>query len=130
MTGRATCRSSPRRSPTVSPTRRTACRPSTRSSPRPTRPDKELWDNAYTAGEKLLQNAANPQTGLAPDYANFDGTPYLTAANTPTDDDTAIPSGYAHYYDGMLYMLGLLYDSGSFRIWWSPTDHRHPHALG
>jgi oligosaccharide reducing-end xylanase len=31
--------------------------------------------------------------------------------------NTAIPSGKARYYDGMLYMLGLLYDSGSFRIW-------------
>lgn len=31
--------------------------------------------------------------------------------------NTAIPSGKARYYDGMLYMLGLLYDSGNFRIW-------------
>jgi oligosaccharide reducing-end xylanase len=31
--------------------------------------------------------------------------------------NTAIPSGQARYYDGMLYYLGLLYDSGNFRIW-------------
>jgi oligosaccharide reducing-end xylanase len=31
--------------------------------------------------------------------------------------NTAIPSGRARYYDGMLYFLGLLYDSGNFRIW-------------
>lgn len=28
-----------------------------------------------------------------------------------------IPQGEARYYDGMLHMLGLLYDSGKFRIW-------------
>jgi oligosaccharide reducing-end xylanase len=31
--------------------------------------------------------------------------------------NTPIPSGKARYYDGMLYFLGLLYDSGHFRIW-------------
>jgi oligosaccharide reducing-end xylanase len=31
--------------------------------------------------------------------------------------NTPIPSGKARYYDGMLYFLGLLYDSGNFRIW-------------
>lgn len=36
--------------------------------------------------------------------------------------NTAIPSGRARYYDGMLYLLGLLYDSGNFRIW---LPHRH-----
>jgi oligosaccharide reducing-end xylanase len=193
------------------------------------RADKNLWDSAYTAGEELLQKAANPGTGLVPDYANFDGTPYLTSANTPTDEaynhnfqedawraiananvdaawfgtkrwqteysdtlekffegqgvttyvsryhldgtplsqgqntyepahaqglvamnstsaitatnhaktefvrdfwNTAVPSGYARYYDGMLYMLGLLYDSGRFRIWGAPAEHGHPRTLG
>ncbi|MCO5997998.1 glycosyl hydrolase family 8 [Actinoallomurus rhizosphaericola] len=184
--------------------------------------DKDLWDKAYDAGEKLLQDAHNPQTGLTPDYANFDGTPYFGNGETPTDNsythnfqedawraiananvdaawfgtkpwqkeysntlenffegqgvttyvsryhldgtplssgqntyepahaqglvamnstsaitatdsarrafvrdfwNTEIPSGYARYYDGMLYMLGLLYDSGKFRIWTSPSEH-------
>ncbi|HEX3789662.1 MAG TPA: glycosyl hydrolase family 8 [Pseudonocardiaceae bacterium] len=192
--------------------------------------DKALWDKAYTAGEQLLQNAANPSTGLAPDYANFDGTPYLSPFDSPTDDsydhnfeedawraiananvdaawygvkpwqtkysdtlenffagqgvttyvsryhldgtplttgqntyepahaqglvamnstsaisatnrdrtgfvrdlwNTAIPSGQARYYDGMLYLLGLLYDSGQFRIW-APQAHHggKPHPVG
>lgn len=178
--------------------------------------DADLWQKAITAGEQLLQKAANPNTGLAPDYANFDGTPYLSPSDTPMDNNydhnfqedawraiananvdaewygvkpwqtqysntlenffesqgvttyvsryhldgtplssgqntyepahaqglvamnstsaisatnsdrkdfvrdlwnTAIPSGQARYYDGMLYILGLLYDSGKFRIW-------------
>jgi len=36
--------------------------------------------------------------------------------------DTDIPSGTARYYDGLLYMLGMLYDSGKFQIWWSLVD--------
>lgn len=42
-----------------------------------------------------------------------------------------IPSGHWRYYDGMLYMLGPLYDSGNFRIWWPPYDTSgavHTHA--
>lgn len=31
--------------------------------------------------------------------------------------NTPVPSGLARYYDGLLYLLGLLYDSGKFRIW-------------
>ena len=31
--------------------------------------------------------------------------------------DTKIPSGKWRYYDGMLYMLGLLHDSGNFHIY-------------
>lgn len=178
--------------------------------------DKALWDKAYTASIKLLQQAANPKTGLVPDYANFDGSPYLGAGENANDEsythnfqedawraianvnvdaawfgtqawhtrysntleqffdglglttypsryhldgtplkggqntyepahaqglvamnatsaisatykarldfardlwNTAVPTGYARYYDGLLYMLGLLYTSGQFRIW-------------
>lgn len=178
--------------------------------------DADQWNHAVTAGEKLLQDAHNPQTGLAPCYATFggkpqpapwdptnpdgygqnfqedawravananveaawfgvqpwqtkysntlenffvgqgvttyvsryhlDGTPLAQGQNTYepahaqglvamnstsalsstlhgkkafVEDlwNTAIPSGRARYYDGMLYLLGLLYDSGSFRIW-------------
>lgn len=31
--------------------------------------------------------------------------------------NTAVPSGQYRYYDGMLYMLGMLHISGSFKIW-------------
>jgi len=31
--------------------------------------------------------------------------------------NTNVPSGQARYYDGLLYLLGLLYDSGSFQMW-------------
>lgn len=47
----------------------------------------------------------------------------LTATNSDRLDfvrdlwNTDIPSGSARYYDGMLYILGLLYDSGNFRVW-------------
>ena len=31
--------------------------------------------------------------------------------------DAPIPSGQWRYYDGMLYLMGLLHCSGEFRIW-------------
>ncbi len=31
--------------------------------------------------------------------------------------DTPVPSGQYRYYDGMLYLMGLLHCSGEFRIW-------------
>lgn len=184
--------------------------------------DKTLWDKAYAAGEQMLQKAANPSTGLAPDYANFDGTPYSTSADKPGNNsyddnfqedawraiananvdaewygvkpwqtrysdtlesfftgqgigtyasryhldgtvltlgqndyepthaqglvamnstsviasternkdaflndlwNAQIPSGQSRYYDGMLYLLGLLYDSGHFQDWAPGTAH-------
>lgn len=184
--------------------------------------DRQQWEKAYAAGEKMLQEAPDANTGLAPCYANFDGTPFMwpgetaddnayshnfqedawrviananvdaswngvkpwqtrysntlekffegqgvtsyvsryhldgtplpsgqntyepahaqglvamnsTSAISATDPDsrafvedmwhTAIPSGQARYYDGMLYMLGLLYDSGQFRDF---TQHGRP----
>jgi oligosaccharide reducing-end xylanase len=33
--------------------------------------------------------------------------------------DTQIPSGKWRYYDGMLYMLGMLHVSGNFKIYTS-----------
>ncbi|MHA3702678.1 glycosyl hydrolase family 8 [Jatrophihabitans sp. YIM 134969] len=35
--------------------------------------------------------------------------------------NTAVPSGRARYYDGMLYLLGMLYDSGKFKVWTAPA---------
>jgi len=40
------------------------------------------------------------------------GKPFVQALG-----DTQIPAGKWRYYDGMLYMLGLLHVSGNFRIY-------------
>lgn len=37
--------------------------------------DREFWLQAAQASRDFFPRAANPVTGLAPDYANFDGTP-------------------------------------------------------
>lgn len=163
--------------------------------------DKEFWRQAAQTSRDFFHKAANPQTGLMPDYANFDGTPYgsddhrdfrfdawrtlsnvavdyawfaedpwqeeqsnrvlgflasqgidtypnqFTLDGTPLSSDhstglvamaavaalaadpekgkpfvqalwnTPIPQGKWRYYDGMLYMLGLLHASGNFRIY-------------
>ena len=31
--------------------------------------------------------------------------------------DAPVPSGQYRYYDGMLYLMGLLHCSGEFRVW-------------
>lgn len=38
--------------------------------------DNNFWAEAAQASRRFFKQAANPQTGLMPDYANFDGTPY------------------------------------------------------
>ncbi|MEO6993048.1 MAG: glycosyl hydrolase family 8 [Lacunisphaera sp.] len=38
--------------------------------------DRVFWQQATTASRAFLRRAANPQTGLMPEYANFDGSPY------------------------------------------------------
>jgi len=168
------------------------------------RGDREFWAQAAEASREFFQRAAHPRTGLTPDYANFDGTPWAapwnphavdfqsdawrTAMNWsvdwawwakdireqelsdrlqaffeaqgvsafrsrftlagkafPSDHSaglvamnaiaglaatrprarefveelwrTPIPTGQYRYYDGMLYLLGLLHCSGEFRIW-------------
>ncbi|HLX96857.1 MAG TPA: glycosyl hydrolase family 8 [Verrucomicrobiae bacterium] len=166
--------------------------------------DREFWSQAASASREFFQLAANPVTGLTPDYANFDGTPWAapwkasstnfeydswrsamnwsvdwawwarddrerqrsdrlqaffdsrgmdaygdlyTVDGRPLGNDhsaglvamnavaslaatnsrakpfvealwnTPVPSGSWRYYDGMLYLLGMLHDSGAFRIW-------------
>lgn len=169
--------------------------------------DNAFWADAAQTSRAYFQKAANPQTGLMPDYANFDGTSYgsdehkdfrydawRTLSNVAVDYawfgadapagqapwaveqsnrvldflasqgldsypnqyaldgkplsgdhstgltamaavaalaadpakgkpfvqaiwDTQIPSGKWRYYDGMLYLLGLLHVSGHFRIY-------------
>jgi len=38
--------------------------------------DNKFWKQAAQTSRVYCKKAANPQTGLMPDYANFDGTPY------------------------------------------------------
>jgi oligosaccharide reducing-end xylanase len=43
--------------------------------------DRSFWADAADTSRNFFQKATNPKTGLAPDYANFDGTPYSTPWN-------------------------------------------------
>jgi oligosaccharide reducing-end xylanase len=165
--------------------------------------DNQFWVEAAKTSREFFKKVANPQTGLMPDYANFNGMPYGTddhkdfrfdawrtlsniavdyawfaadpwqveqsnrvlqflasqgigaypnqfsldgaplsgdhstglvsmaavaalAADRETGEpfvqalwDTQIPSGKWRYYDGMLYMLGMLHVSGNFKIYTS-----------
>ena len=40
--------------------------------------DNQFWSEAASTSRLFFHKAANPQTGLMPDYANFDGTPATT----------------------------------------------------
>lgn len=40
--------------------------------------DREFWVRAAEASRDFFPKTANAETGLAPDYANFDGTPMVT----------------------------------------------------
>jgi oligosaccharide reducing-end xylanase len=41
--------------------------------------DNEFWAEAAQVSREYFKKTANPQTGLMPDYANFDGTAYGTS---------------------------------------------------
>jgi oligosaccharide reducing-end xylanase len=43
--------------------------------------DKDFWLQAAQASRDFFPRTANPVTGLAPDYANFDGTPVTNGWN-------------------------------------------------
>ncbi len=43
--------------------------------------DIDFWAAAADSSRDFFIKTTNPVTGLAPDYANFDGTPYSTARN-------------------------------------------------
>ena len=166
--------------------------------------DRSFWTQAASASRDFFQRATNPVTGLAPEYANFDGSPYASSWNSRSVDfqfdswrtvmnwsvdwawwakdirqrqlsdrlqaffeskgisaygnqftldgsqfgndhspglvamnavaslaathprarqfveelwNMPVPSGQGRYYDGMLYLLGVLHCSGEFRIW-------------
>src|SRR5258708_8158236 len=43
--------------------------------------DRLFWAAAADTSRAFFQKATNPHTGLAPDYANFDGTPFVSNRN-------------------------------------------------
>jgi len=38
--------------------------------------DNQFWEDAVAASREYLPNVVHPETGLAPNYSHFDGTPY------------------------------------------------------
>jgi oligosaccharide reducing-end xylanase len=44
--------------------------------------DRLFWAAAAETSRSFFQKTTNPKTGLAPDYANFDGTPYAAGYNS------------------------------------------------
>jgi oligosaccharide reducing-end xylanase len=43
--------------------------------------DRVFWEQAATASRDFFQRTAHPLTGLTPDFANFDGTPWASPWN-------------------------------------------------
>jgi len=43
--------------------------------------DRAFWAAAADTSRLYFQRATSPKTGLAPDYANFDGTPFVSPRN-------------------------------------------------
>ena len=50
------------------------------------RSDREFWSQAAGTSREFFQHAAHPATGLASDYANFDGTPWSAPWNPHSAD--------------------------------------------
>jgi len=48
--------------------------------------DRSFWKASASVSRDFFQHAANPVTGLAPDYANFDGTPWAAPWSTNSAD--------------------------------------------
>ncbi len=48
--------------------------------------DREFWAQAATVSRDFFQKTTNLKTGLAPDYANFDGTPHPEPWNKRAND--------------------------------------------
>ncbi|MBV9675900.1 MAG: hypothetical protein JO185_06170 [Acidobacteriaceae bacterium] len=46
--------------------------------------DRTFWAEAAEKSREFFMKAANPQTGLTPVYANFDGTPHATRFSQST----------------------------------------------
>ena len=49
--------------------------------------DNQFWFDAEKTSREFYKTAANPQTGLMPNYANFDGTPHVSNGNENFEGD-------------------------------------------
>jgi Endoglucanase Y len=72
----------------------------------------------YTLAGSKLNNDHSPGL-IAMNAVTAMASSDLTTAKPFVDElwNTAVPSGQYRYYDGMLYMLGMLHLSGNFKIW-------------
>jgi oligosaccharide reducing-end xylanase len=48
--------------------------------------DREFWTLTAEASREFFQRVTNPVTGLSPDYANFDGSPWASPWNSKSAD--------------------------------------------
>lgn len=82
----------------------------------------DAYGNQYSLGGKKLGN--DHSTGLVAMNASaaLASTLDLRKAFVAQLWDVMVPSGRYRYYDGMLYLLGLLQVSGNFRIY-DPSGH-------
>ncbi len=108
--------------------------------------DREFWKKAASASREFLPKACHPETGLAPEYANYDGSPnffnghgdfysdsYRVAANIgleavwsgPRPDLTAIADRIQSFFDGKDSA-----DYRSYRIDGTPLDLACLHPVG
>ncbi|MBZ4647529.1 MAG: xylanase [Clostridia bacterium] len=55
--------------------------------------DKQFWLEAAAASREYLKKACHPITGLAPEYANYDGSPYVC-------------NGHEHFYSDSYRVAG------------------------
>jgi oligosaccharide reducing-end xylanase len=46
--------------------------------------DRSFWEQTAATSRDFFQRIANPRTGLTPDFAEFDGTPWAAAWNRPS----------------------------------------------
>ncbi|MDP4180679.1 MAG: glycosyl hydrolase family 8 [Bacillota bacterium] len=98
---------------------------------------KDSWDNTFadriqtffnnqgltSYGNQFNINGTKLSSDHSPGLVAMNAVASLAATNSLAYDfvnelwKISIPSGQYRYYDGMLYMLGLLHCSGNFKIW-------------
>jgi oligosaccharide reducing-end xylanase len=54
--------------------------------------DRPFWAQAASVSRDFFQRVTHPATGLAPDYANFDATPWASPWN-PRSGDFQVDGG-------------------------------------